>query len=106
MIPQTSGFIGTIKMARTLKGDVSSHCPPPLGQKRALSKKSDDYNSWQESWWGRRLRRRLDKDTILAEGKLPRLLTSPVLNSLPNPCSTDLTPLLQATKNTTPTAGP
>ncbi|KAI4176719.1 MAG: hypothetical protein LQ346_007816 [Caloplaca aetnensis] len=27
-----------------------------------------DYNSWQESWRGRRLRSRLDKDTILAEG--------------------------------------
>ncbi|KAI4158997.1 MAG: hypothetical protein LQ342_006970 [Letrouitia transgressa] len=27
-----------------------------------------DYNSWQESWWGRWLRRGLDKDTILAEG--------------------------------------
>ncbi|KAL9619282.1 MAG: hypothetical protein Q9204_008313, partial [Flavoplaca sp. TL-2023a] len=27
-----------------------------------------DYNSWQESWRGRRLRSRLDKNTILAEG--------------------------------------
>ncbi|KAL2050820.1 hypothetical protein ABVK25_008881 [Lepraria finkii] len=27
-----------------------------------------DYNSWQESWRGRRLAARLDKDTILAEG--------------------------------------
>ncbi|KAI4086516.1 MAG: hypothetical protein L6R37_008411 [Teloschistes peruensis] len=27
-----------------------------------------DYNSWQESWRGRRLRSKLDKDTILAEG--------------------------------------
>lgn len=31
---------------------------------------SDDYNSWQESWRGRRLRKGMDKDTILAEGKL------------------------------------
>ena len=28
----------------------------------------DDYNSWQESWWGRWRRRHLDKDVILAEG--------------------------------------
>ncbi|KAL8786031.1 MAG: hypothetical protein Q9213_003013 [Squamulea squamosa] len=28
----------------------------------------NDYNSWQESWRGRRLRSRLDKDTVLAEG--------------------------------------
>ncbi|KAL8763605.1 MAG: hypothetical protein Q9194_007290 [Teloschistes cf. exilis] len=28
----------------------------------------NDYNSWQESWRGRRLRSKLDKDTILAEG--------------------------------------
>ncbi|KAL8951185.1 MAG: hypothetical protein Q9222_002815 [Ikaeria aurantiellina] len=28
----------------------------------------DDYNSWQESWRGRRMRSRLNKDTILAEG--------------------------------------
>ena len=28
----------------------------------------DDYNSWQESWWGRRVRRKLDKNIILAEG--------------------------------------
>ncbi|KAL8748047.1 MAG: hypothetical protein Q9190_000132 [Brigantiaea leucoxantha] len=27
-----------------------------------------DYNSWQESWRGRRLRKGLDKDTVLAEG--------------------------------------
>ncbi|KAG8533070.1 uncharacterized protein KY384_001853 [Bacidia gigantensis] len=27
-----------------------------------------DYNSWQESWWGRRLKKRISKDTILAEG--------------------------------------
>ncbi|KAL8920371.1 MAG: hypothetical protein Q9172_004538 [Xanthocarpia lactea] len=27
-----------------------------------------DYNSWQESWRGRRLRSRLDKNTVLAEG--------------------------------------
>ncbi|KAI4240137.1 MAG: hypothetical protein LQ352_007707 [Teloschistes flavicans] len=27
-----------------------------------------DYNSWQESWRGRRLRSKMDKDTILAEG--------------------------------------
>ncbi|KAL8689114.1 MAG: hypothetical protein Q9218_005140 [Villophora microphyllina] len=27
-----------------------------------------DYNSWQESWRGRRLKLKLDKDTILAEG--------------------------------------
>ncbi|KAL8663027.1 MAG: hypothetical protein Q9168_008165, partial [Polycauliona sp. 1 TL-2023] len=27
----------------------------------------DDYNSWQESWRGRRLRNRLDKKTVLAE---------------------------------------
>lgn len=30
---------------------------------------SDDYNSWQESFWGRWKRRGLDKDIILAEGK-------------------------------------
>lgn len=34
-----------------------------------MSMFSDDYNSWQESWRGRRLRSRLGKDTILAEGK-------------------------------------
>ncbi|KAI4283344.1 MAG: hypothetical protein L6R38_002230 [Xanthoria sp. 2 TBL-2021] len=28
----------------------------------------DDYNSWQESWRGRRLRSRLDKNIVLAEG--------------------------------------
>jgi len=28
----------------------------------------DDYNSWQESWWGRWRRHHLDKDVILAEG--------------------------------------
>ncbi|KAL8709736.1 MAG: hypothetical protein Q9220_005522 [cf. Caloplaca sp. 1 TL-2023] len=28
----------------------------------------NDYNSWQESWRGRRLQSRLDKNTILAEG--------------------------------------
>ena len=33
-----------------------------------LTKTLDDYNSWQESWRGRRLRSRLDKNTILAEG--------------------------------------
>ena len=28
----------------------------------------DDYNSWQENFWGRWKRKRLDKDVILAEG--------------------------------------
>ena len=30
----------------------------------------DDYNSWQESFWGRWKRKRLPKNTILAEGWL------------------------------------
>lgn len=36
-----------------------------------LIRQSDDYNSWQESFWGRWKRRRLDKDVILAEGFIP-----------------------------------
>ena len=28
----------------------------------------DDYNSWQESWWGRWRRGHLHKDVVLAEG--------------------------------------
>ena len=36
-----------------------------------LTRHSDDYNSWQESWWGRWKRRHLHKDVILAEGIPP-----------------------------------
>lgn len=32
----------------------------------------DDYNSWQESWWGRWRRSHLDKNVILAEGTRPQ----------------------------------
>lgn len=31
----------------------------------------DDYNSWQDSWWGLWKRRHLNKDVILAEGIYP-----------------------------------
>ena len=33
-----------------------------------LTNLTDDYNSWQESWWGRWRRSHLDKNVILAEG--------------------------------------
>lgn len=36
-----------------------------------LIRQSDDYNSWQESFWGRWKRRHLNKDVILAEGIIP-----------------------------------
>lgn len=36
-----------------------------------LNRQSDDYNSWQESFWGRWKRRHLNKDIILAEGISP-----------------------------------
>lgn len=38
---------------------------------RLLIRQPDDYNSWQESWWGRWKRRHLNKDDILAEGISP-----------------------------------
>ncbi|KAL8635347.1 MAG: hypothetical protein Q9228_007152 [Teloschistes exilis] len=49
--------------------DIQGRCELPVIEfscKRLMY--LDDYNSWQESWRGRRLRSKLDKDTILAEG--------------------------------------
>ena len=43
---------------------------------------SDDYNSWQESFWGRWKRRNLPKDVILAEGISP---SSMLISSSFNP---------------------
>ena len=60
----------------------------------------DDYNSWQESFWGRWKRRNLPKDVILAEGIFP---LSMLISSLSGP---KLTSPYQATKNTTCTVAP
>ena len=39
-----------------------------LAMHKLLIVNLDDYNSWQESFWGRWKQRHLDKDVILAEG--------------------------------------
>lgn len=63
-----------------------------------LIRLSDDYNSWQESFWGRWKRRHLDKDVILAEGisPFPSIIYYIDLEEL----------IPQGTKNTTCTGAP
>lgn len=60
-------------MARILRVDVwLSDSPANLsGNEMLITQLLDDYNSWQESWWGRWKRHHLNKDVILAEGISP-----------------------------------
>lgn len=60
-----------MKMARTLKANVRSRYLQLPNTTPLLIKYPDDYNSWQENFWGRWKRRYLDKNVILAEGIPP-----------------------------------
>ena len=66
-----SGFIATTKVAKILRVDVCFQNAPSQVKSadHFILQNLDDYNSWQESWWGRWRRSHLDKNVILAEGK-------------------------------------
>jgi len=67
---QTFGSIGT-RRAVTSKGDVSLERSPNITPNDVLiASNIVDYNSWVESDQGRRLRKKIGDDVVLAEGML------------------------------------